>query len=176
MCNIIRFYGKTTNSKYWPFSNFYCAPFIDSNNIIWPTTEHYFQAMKFLPEILLNENDINSKTIRQYINGLPTPRQAAEVGRRRDLPLRKDWESEIIPNDFSKYFPKILVKDRYMYVALYYKFTQHKDLKQLLLDTNNDEIIEASPIDFYWGEGKDCSGKNMLGKLLMMLRDELRRI
>lgn len=36
------------------------------------------------------------------------------------------------------------------------------------------EIVEDSPIDSYWGCGADGLGKNMLGKLLMKLREELK--
>jgi len=35
--------------------------------------------------------------------------------------------------------------------ALYAKFTQDHILKTLLLETGDNEIIEASPRDSYWG-------------------------
>jgi len=65
------------------------------------------------------------------------------------------------------------VKDGIMLDALRLKFTQHSELKELLLSTGDEEIIEDSPIDSYWGCGSDGEGKNMLGKLLMKLRSEL---
>lgn len=162
----IRFYGRALNLKYWPFSNFYHAPFKDKVGTIWPTTEHYFQAMKFLPEA----QDDQGRSIRKLICYADTPKIAAELGRNRSFPLREDWNNEV-PGLEGK---GVLVKDTYMYRALTYKFTQHDFLRELLIGTNDAEIIEASPIDFYWGEGKDGSGKNMLGKLLMQLREELK--
>jgi len=39
-----------------------------------------------------------------------------------------------------------------------------------------DEKRVASPFllpDRYWGDGGDCRGKNMLGKILMWVREEL---
>jgi predicted NAD-dependent protein-ADP-ribosyltransferase YbiA (DUF1768 family) len=42
------------------------------------------------------------------------------------------------------------------------------------MDTGTEELIEDSPVDYYWGCGADGSGKNMLGKLLMELREELK--
>lgn len=56
--------------------------------------------------------------------------------------------------------------------ALYTKFTRHLNLQKILLDTQNAELIEHTTRDSYWADGGDSSGKNMLGKLLMELRDK----
>lgn len=57
-----------------------------------------------------------------------------------------------------------------MWQAVLYKFQTHPDIRDILLSTSNAEIVENSPIDFYWGCGADGSGKNMLGKILMEVR------
>ena len=62
-----------------------------------------------------------------------------------------------------------------MYKALLAKFTQHNDLKKLLLGTGERKLIEHSPYDSYWGDGGNGTGMNRLGELLMRLRCELRR-
>lgn len=49
----------------------------------YPTTEHYFQSMKFHPH-----HDIMEK-----VRAAKTPSIAAKIGRDRTLPLRSDWES-----------------------------------------------------------------------------------
>jgi ribA/ribD-fused uncharacterized protein len=54
------------------------------------------------------------------------------------------------------------------------KFETHADLRAMLLDTGDEELVEASPIDFYWGAGGDGSGQNRLGVILMELRASLR--
>jgi ribA/ribD-fused uncharacterized protein len=54
------------------------------------------------------------------------------------------------------------------------KFTQHENLKKLLLDTGDAELQEDSQDDFFWGIGADGSGKNVLGKILMRIRDEIK--
>jgi len=36
-------------------------------------------------------------------------------------------------------------------------------------------LVENTANDHYWGDGGDGSGKNMLGKILMQVRDELRK-
>ena len=58
-----------------------------------------------------------------------------------------------------------------MYKALYHKFNQYLELKELLLETGDRKIVEHSPYDSYWGDGPDGKGLNRLGVLLMKLRD-----
>jgi hypothetical protein len=64
--------------------------------------------------------------------------------------------------------------DDIMRKAVLRKFETHKDIRDILLSTDNEEIVENSPIDFYWGCGSDGSGKNMLGIILMEVREILR--
>lgn len=83
---------------------------------------------------------------------------AASLGRDRKQKLRRDWES---------------VKVAIMKRALLAKFTQHQELKDMLLATKDAKLVEHIEHDNYWGDGGDGKGKNMLGKLLMALRSEL---
>ena len=57
--------------------------------------------------------------------------------------------------------------------ALKAKFGQHQELKSLLLSTGSAYLIEHTRNDAYWADGGDGSGKNMLGILLMEIRDNL---
>ena len=54
------------------------------------------------------------------------------------------------------------------------KFEQHPDIRAVLLGTGDEELIEDAPNDYYWGCGEEGTGKNMLGKILMEVRGELR--
>jgi ribA/ribD-fused uncharacterized protein len=54
------------------------------------------------------------------------------------------------------------------------KFETHKDIRAILLGTDDEELVENAPSDYYWGCGKDGTGKNMLGKILMEVRTHLR--
>ena len=57
---------------------------------------------------------------------------------------------------------------------LFAKFTQNEDLKAILVATGKRELKEHTPRDKFWGDGgKKGNGKNMLGKLLMAVREDL---
>ena len=141
----IKFYR--TKETYGCFSNF-SRHAIKLDGILWPTTEHYFQAQKY----------VGTDRYLQIARA-PTPRLAADLGRDRALPLRVDWET---------------VKDSIMKKCVMEKVLQHPEIMTKLLDTGEEEIIEDSPIDYYWGCGANGTGKNMLGKILMDIRGELR--
>ena len=52
--------------------------------------------------------------------------------------------------------------------ALLQKFSQHKDLRELLLKTGNKDLVEHTAKDKFWGDGGGLGlGQNMLGQLLM---------
>ena len=53
--------------------------------------------------------------------------------------------------------------------ALIAKFTQNKNLRLALLNTDSALLIEDSSTDYFWGYGEDGRGENMLGNLLMEL-------
>src|SRR6266478_9880524 len=142
----IRFYRL--NEPYGEFSNFSPHP-IELKGQVWPTSEHYFQAQKFA-------GTEHEEAVRQAKSQMI----AARMGRSRERPLRPDWES---------------VKDDIMREVLRAKFTQHPDLRSLLLKTGDSELIEHTRNDSYWADGGDGSGKNRLGQLLMELRTELRK-
>jgi len=61
-----------------------------------------------------------------------------------------------------------------MDLAIFHKFSQHRDLKEELLATGDAELIENSDKDPFWGCGSDGRGKNELGKALARLRAQLR--
>jgi N-glycosidase YbiA len=141
----IRFYRQ--NDPYGEFSNFSPHP-IKLNGVIWPTSEHYFQAQKFA-----------GTAYEATVRAAQTPSLAAKLGRSRAVPLRVDWEA---------------VKADIMREALRAKFDQHPKLKALLLATGDAELIEHTRNDSYWADGGDGTGKNRLGYLLMELRKQLR--
>lgn len=71
--------------------------------------------------------------------------------------MRTDWERE---------------KDEVMKKAIHAKFSQHPDLKELLLSTFPHKLVQIKPGDACWGTGGDGKGKNLLGEMLIQLREE----
>ena len=63
------------------------------------------------------------------------------------------------------------IKDQIMYEGLIEKFGQNKNLCSKLVKTANKELIAEDPHEFFWAEGSDGTGQNMLGELLMKVRD-----
>jgi len=144
---VIRF--KRLKEPYGCLSNFSPHPvFLDGTT--WPTVEHYFQAQKFILPAGAEH--------RERIRSAASPKQAKAFGLSRAHPIRPDW---------------VAVREEVMRHALRKKF-QNPELRQVLLGTENRELIENSPFDRYWGAGRDGRGRNRLGALLMELRAELR--
>ena len=182
----IRFYEP--KQPYYEFSNFYGTKdnkkyqlLIDGQN--WHSTEHYYQANKFLGK------DATPESIQyaQLIAITDTPNKAYVLARQKKLGgYATNWKhskenqqtlTEIIAmshvqgvkmrHDWDQ------VKDEIMLRANRAKYQQNKKLADLLISTGNAKLIEHTARDKYWGDGGDGSGLNKLGHILMLIRDEL---
>lgn len=140
-------YFYTTIGEHGCFSNFSRHGF-ELDGKYWPTAEHYFQAQKFAG----TEHELHIAQAR-------TPKEAAQRGRDRSIPLRSDWEA---------------VKDEVMQRAVLRKFETHQEIREILLGTGDEELVENAPGDFYWGCGADGTGQNRLGQILVEVRSILR--
>ncbi|WP_309687271.1 NADAR family protein [Armatimonas sp.] len=138
------YFYRINEVPYGVFSNFSAHPFT-LDGLLWPTSEHYFQAQKF----------VGFPEHQEAIRLAATPMEAAEKGRERHRPLRPDWNA---------------VRDEAMRRALAAKFAAHSELTELLLSTGNETLVEKTTTDYYWGCGTDGTGKNRLGELLMETR------
>ena len=119
----------------------------------WHSTEHYFQAQKFV-------GTPYEEYIRLYAG---SPREAFQLARHPECLKwqRSDWDA---------------VKLDVMYKALLAKFTQHGQLRQLLLSTGDRKLIEHTFNDSFWGDGGGMgSGLNHLGRLLAKVRELTRK-
>jgi len=144
-------YFYKADQPYGCFSNFSPHP-ITINRIKWQTVEHYYQAHK-----LLGTPD---QPLMEVIRQAETPEQAASIGRDRARTIRVDWNT---------------AKQEVMWTAVLTKFLTHPDIQRVLLETGEESLIENSPKDYYWGCGKDGSGQNELGKMLMRVRSYIRQ-
>jgi len=129
-------------------SNFFVLPRpITHDGIIYPTTEHAFQAAKTL--------DFRK---RFEISKLATPGMAKRAGRLCEL--RPEWE---------------VSKNRVMYELVLLKFVLNQDLRWKLIDTYPNKLVEGNTWgDTYWGVCKGV-GENKLGSILEIVRQQLLR-
>lgn len=93
-----------------------------------------------------------------------TPGAAKRAG--RNIPLRPDWEEVKIP---------------IMYELVRQKFLDDPTLASLLVATGDTPLIEGNTWgDRFWGQTKLLNGQwvghNELGKILMRIREELRKV
>lgn len=114
----------------------------------WPTVEHYVQAQRF-----------ECKELQAEVRAAMYAFEAKALARRRPDALRNDWDE---------------IRDLVMETAIREKFKQHPCLQKELENTGDEEIIEASPVNTYWGAGASGTGKNMLGRILMKVREEFK--
>ena len=119
------------------------------NGVYYPTVEHYYQASKF-----------DDEKLKKKILSCKTPREASEIGR--------DRNNKRIPN-FRK------MKIQKMYEANLEKFRQNPEIAEKLLNTGNEEIREMTVKESFWGIGPNQTGENQMGKILMRVREELRK-
>ncbi|KFF04760.1 NADAR family protein [Flavobacterium reichenbachii] len=147
--------SKTCFSQWW-LSSF------EVDGTTYKTAEHWMMAKKAL---LFNDQEVLEKIIQAK-----SPAEAKKLGREVKNYIDTVW----LANRFE------IVKEGNLH-----KFSQNKDLKEFLLNTNERVIVEASPVDPIWGIGmagdhKDVlnpekwKGLNLLGFALMEVRDELR--
>lgn len=140
----IHFYHS--NRSYGSFSNFSKHP-VHLEGTIWPTSEHYYQSSKFMDE-----------EIREVIRRSSSPMAAKLLAKENRDRQVLDWHKK---------------KDAVMYQALDAKFSQHPELRALLISTGKKRLVERPTKDDYWGEDDQGVGQNMLGNLLMQLRDQM---
>jgi ribA/ribD-fused uncharacterized protein len=150
--NEISFY-RANEKPFGAFSNLYRREIVFEGRT-YPTSEHAYQAGKARKE-----------AVREWILSAPSPSLVAMAAHGLYI-----WD--IAPNWSSVKFDR-------MRAVLRAKFTQHEDLKELLVSTGNARLVEVgkvdSPVNREWGE-VNGKGKNMLGVLLMELRAELAEV
>ncbi len=131
--------------EYGFLSNFYKCR-VEFEGNVYPSVEHAFQAAKNPdPEY------------RAAVAGAGSPVTAKRMGRK--VLLRPDWEE---------------AKDGVMLECLRLKFSD-PGLREKLLETGDAELIEGNMHnDRYWGVCRG-EGRNVLGKLLMKVREEILR-
>lgn len=131
------------SGKYRFLSNFWAVP-ITYEGRVYRSVEHAYQAAKTI------DPEVKDKIVIAFL-----PAQAKRLGRKAIL--RPGWETK-----------KLAIMEE----LLRLKF-QHPGLREALLATEGEELIEGNTWgDCFWGAcGKE--GHNHLGNLLMKVRDSL---
>jgi ribA/ribD-fused uncharacterized protein len=118
------------------------------DGVRWPSVEHFYQAQKYV-------GTEAAERIRQA-DSAPIARK---IGQDRSLHPRADWDS---------------VKEEVMRRAIWAKFEQNRQLRELLLATGDEELVHESRSDRFWGRNRDGAGENRLGAILIEVRQSLR--
>jgi ribA/ribD-fused uncharacterized protein len=143
---------RASEKPYGTFSNLYKRP-IEFEGRLYPTAEHAYQAGKARKE-----------AVREWILSAPTPSLLA-------MAAHGLYTWDVVPEWSQNKFDR-------MRRVLRAKFTQHEDLRELLLSTEDLRLVETGRVDNevnrIWGEIRG-KGLNMLGVLLMELRTDLRK-
>jgi hypothetical protein len=134
------------NKEYRFLSNFYPAT-VEYDGLEYSSTEHAYQAAK-------TEDAAQRRRIREA----QKPGDAKRLG--KQVKMRTNWEQ---------------IKVGVMKDLVRQKFTNHKELKEKLLATGDAYLEETNTWnDTFWGVCKG-KGQNHLGKILMEVRQELKK-
>lgn len=133
-------------------STYYESPInfrlIDGSLEVFPTAHHLYEAHRYL------DNPDAMRKIAQ----LKTPEESRKLA--QSLKEQVKYDDKKWTNNKSIYLNEIL--------AL--KFTQHPNLKDVLLNTGKNKLYYAN-VDPFLGTSTDGKGLNILGLSLMRLRD-----
>ena len=119
------------------------------DGVFYKTVEHYYQAMKY-----------DDEEIRNRIINAETPKEASNIGRDRNNKRIDNFKA---------------IKNEVMFNGILEKFRQNRDIAYKLVETRNEPIAEATIDEYYWGIGKDRSGENNVGKILVSVRERIKR-
>jgi ribA/ribD-fused uncharacterized protein len=147
--NEIKFY-RANEKPYGAFSNLFRRPIV-FEGASFATAEHAYQAGK-----------ARKPEVRDWLMAAPSPALLA-------MAAHGLYQWDITPS-WSR------IKFDRMRAVLHSKFTQHEDLREILISTGSKRLVESAsvdnPVNRLWGEVNGV-GKNMLGVLLMELRTQL---
>lgn len=135
---------------FYPLSNF------SAFRLLWKDTDFDTSEAAYHWEKFKGEG---TRTIRSAIRRATSAHDAFKIAEAARAHRQPDWNT---------------IKVGVMRDILRAKASQHEYVRRKLLATGDRELIEDSWRDDFWGWGPNKDGKNMLGKLWMEVRAELR--
>jgi ribA/ribD-fused uncharacterized protein len=140
--------------------DFYVLSNFSSFNLAWEGFTFQTSEAAYHWEKFANENDDDTRNgIAYAIYEAPSAHEAFKIAEAQKHLRRPDWDE---------------VKVGFMRDILRAKAQQHEYVRRKLLAAGDRELVENSWRDNYWGWGPNRDGHNMLGKLWMEIRTELR--
>lgn len=145
--------------EFYVLSNF-SAFQVDWAGRPFQTAEHLYHWLKFVTGWdLTDARGVDAEPIATLIYKARSAHNAFKIAEANRHLRRPDWDD---------------VKVHFMRKVIRNKVLQHEYVRRKLLATGDRELIEDSWRDDFWGWGPNRDGQNMLGKLWMELRDDLR--
>lgn len=138
--------------EFYPLSNF-SAFTLMWQGITFATSEAAYHWEKFRSE--------DGQKIRNMILNAKSAHDAFKIAEANKIDRRTNWDAEKVG----------VMRD-----ILRAKAQQHEYVRRKLLETGDRELVEDSWRDTFWGTGPNGVGKNMLGKLWMEVREEIRAL
>lgn len=158
MNDIIFFFGSDNYMSNW-FPAKFDLTFNGENHTFYNVEQAMMDSKAILFEDIESFNKILKTT---------NPKTAKSLGRKVENFDPEIWDK------YKKYIVKTAVQGKFLY---------NDELKEKLLNTGEKYLAEDSPYDKIWGigtkslkhkENKTWPGKNLLGKILMEVREELK--
>lgn len=132
----------------YPINN-WSAHAVVVEGVKFPTVEHAYHYLKFKG---------TAPDVAAQVLAAPSPWAAKQVADTYGDKRRTDWDE---------------VKVDIMTDLNRAKMEQNEDARECLKSSGSKTLVENSPVDFYWGCGVDGKGENVMGKILMKIREEL---
>lgn len=144
---------------YYVLSNFSAFAVVTKHGD-FPTSEHAYHYEKFLTKLLDHELPGGTRfKLLDMVRNARSAHDAFKIAEQFKSYRREDWDA---------------VKVGIMERILRHKVEQHEYVKRKLIATGKRQLIENSWRDNFWGWGPNRDGRNMLGKIWMKIRDEIK--
>jgi len=133
----------------------YTSHAIEVDGALYPTVEHAYQCARYTDE-----------KIKEEIRDATSPMKAWQVSSKYKHLQKPEFKDENYKREVMKEMMR-------------FKMLQHEEVKHVLLDSGDLEIIKKvvtyPPGDGFWDIGEDGKGRNEIGKIWMEIREELKK-
>lgn len=143
--SVVGFYER----EFYVFSNFSSFQ-VEWRGRHWPTSEHAYQAARFM--------GVREDLVERIFEANSAHEAWEIMGQNKHVQI-KNWDE---------------IKAETMLDICRHKLEQNPYVQKKLKLTNDEYLVEDSPVDGFWGWGPDKMGRNELGKVWMKLREDMK--